>query len=139
MEVRNCKSCGRLYNVLGRERICPACKALQEDKFQQVKRFLNENPNSSVEVVAKENDVSTKQIRQWVREERLILSSGIIDVITCETCGAPIITGRYCERCKAELSQSFENALDRPRTIKPEVKKLERDGNRMRFLRNDEI
>ena len=139
MEVRNCTSCGRLYNVLGRERICPACKALLEDKFQQVKRFLNENPNSSVEVVAKENDVSTKQIRQWVREERLILSSGIIDGITCETCGAPIITGRYCERCKAELSQSFENALDRPRTIKPEVKKLERDGNRMRFLRNDEI
>ena len=118
MEVRNCKSCGRLYNVLGRERICPACKALLEDKFQQVKRFLNENPNSSVEVVAKENDVSTKQIRQWVREERLILSSGIIDGITCETCGAPIRTGRYCERCKAELSQSFENALDRPRTIK---------------------
>ena len=139
MEVRNCKSCGRLYTVLGRERICPACKALLEDKFQQVKRFLNENPNSSVEVVAKENDVSTKQIRQWVREERLILSSGIIDGITCETCGAPIRTGRYCERCKAELSQSFENALDRPRTIKPEVKKLERDGNRMRFLRNDEI
>ena len=49
MEVRNCKACGRLYNVMGRERLCPACRAKLEEKFQEVKRYLEENPNSSVE------------------------------------------------------------------------------------------
>ena len=136
MEVRNCKACGRLYNVMGRERLCPACRAKLEEKFQEVKRYLEENPNSSVENVSRENDVSTKQIRQWVKDERLILSSGIVDGIVCETCGKPIATGRYCDKCKAKLSSTFANALDKPK--KEETRSLERDrdGDKMRFLRS---
>ncbi len=38
MDVRNCKMCGRLFNVLNNERICPACQKKLEDKFHEVKR-----------------------------------------------------------------------------------------------------
>ena len=71
MEVRNCRSCGRLFNYMGGAPLCPACQKKLEEKFQEVKAFLEENPNSSVETVAEELDVSVKQIRQWIREERL--------------------------------------------------------------------
>ena len=37
MEVSNCQACGRLYNVMGRERLCPACRAKLEEKGQEVK------------------------------------------------------------------------------------------------------
>ena len=74
MEVRNCRSCGRLFNYMGGAPLCPACQKKLEEKFQEVKAFLEENPNSSVETVAEELDVSVKQIRQWIREERLSLS-----------------------------------------------------------------
>ena len=75
MDVRNCKMCGRLFNVLNNERICPACQKKLEDKFHEVKEYLEEHPGASVEQTATDNDISTKQIRQWVREERLILST----------------------------------------------------------------
>ena len=108
MEVRNCKGCGRLFNVLGTEKLCSACRQGLEDKFQEVKKFLDENPNSSVETVSREMDVSTKQIRQWVREERLIFSEGSMEGIECEMCGAMIRTGRYCEKCKAGKQKESE-------------------------------
>ena len=68
MEVRNCRSCGRLFNYMGGAPLCPACQKKLEEKFQEVKAFLEENPNSSVETVAEELDVSVKQIRQWIRD-----------------------------------------------------------------------
>lgn len=54
MEVRNCRSCGRLFNYMGGAPLCPACQKKLEEKFQEVKAFLEENPNSSVETVAEE-------------------------------------------------------------------------------------
>ena len=78
MEVRNCRSCGRLFNYMGGAPLCPACQKKLEEKFQEVKAFLEENPNSSVETVAEELDVSVKQIRQWIREERLRKSQELL-------------------------------------------------------------
>ena len=40
MNVTNCRSCGRLFNVLSNERICPECRKKLEDKFQAVKKYL---------------------------------------------------------------------------------------------------
>lgn len=135
MEVRNCKMCGRLYNVLSNERICPACQKKLEDKFHEVKEYLEEHPNASVEQTATDNDVSTKQIRQWVRQERLILSSATVAGIVCEKCGRPIRTGRFCKDCKASMANELENAYAKPQP-QPEVSSSERERDRMRYLKN---
>lgn len=132
MDVRNCRGCGRLFNFMGGAPLCEACKKKLEEKFQEVKAYLEENPNSSVETVSEELDVSVKQIRQWIREERLSLSVAGADGIVCEQCGAPICSGRFCEKCKAEMVNTFSGAIEKPK--EPEVKKPERDKNRMRFL-----
>ncbi len=134
MNVSNCKSCGRLFNVLVNEKICPACKQALEDDFQQVKKYLEENPNASVEEVSRENDVTVKQIKQWVREERLVFSEGSIEGVECENCGTMIRTGRFCEECKMKMKNNLMSALDKPKT--PEIKKTERERDRMRFLQN---
>jgi hypothetical protein len=120
--------------VLGSERICPACQKALEDKFQEVKQYLRENPDSSVEKTAIDNDVSTKQIKQWVREERLILSSATDSGITCENCGKPICSGRFCESCKAKMADELMGAIDRPKAAAPKKKEHERD--KMRFLQS---
>lgn len=133
MDVRNCRTCGKLFNVLSGERICPACKQALEDKFQEVKEYLRQYPNSSVEQTATDNDVSVKQIKQWIREERLILSDATVSGIVCEKCGRPICTGRFCEACKANMASDLMNAIDRPQS-RPEPQKTGHDKNRMRFL-----
>jgi ribosomal protein L32 len=106
-----------------------------EEKFQQVKDYLRENPNASVEQTATDNDVTTKQIKQWVKEERLILSAATDSGVVCETCGKPIRSGRLCEKCKAALQSDMEGALDRP-APKEEPKPKQHDGNKMRFLQS---
>ena len=37
MEVKNCKRCGRLFNELSGEEICPVCRKTSEDEFVKVK------------------------------------------------------------------------------------------------------
>ena len=71
MEVKNCKECGRLFNYMGGAPLCDGCRKKLEQKFQEVKQYLDENPNASVNQVSEDNDVSVKQIKQWIREERL--------------------------------------------------------------------
>ena len=135
MDVTNCKSCGRLFNATGRERLCPACKKALEEKFQTVKAYLEEHPDTSVEQTAADNDVTMKQIRQWVKEERLILSSATVAGIVCEKCGKPIRTGRFCDKCKENMASQLESMYDKP---KPgaDIKTAEPGGNRMRYLKN---
>ena len=132
MNVTNCKGCGRIFNVIGNEKLCPNCRKKMEDKFAEVKAFLQENPNTPIDVVSKETEVSTRQIRQWVKEERLILSEGIMDGVVCESCGKAISTGRFCDKCKASLTNNLRNAFAKE-SKSVEVKK-DRDGDRMRFL-----
>ncbi|MCI5622027.1 MAG: flagellar protein [Lachnospiraceae bacterium] len=133
MDVRNCRNCGRLFNYFGGQPICQACKEELEVKFQQVKEYLRENPNSSIQKVSEDNEVSTKQITQWVREERLTFSDDSPVGIACEGCGTNIKTGRYCEQCKAKMKNDFRSVLQsNSKPVEPVKRTSERD--KMRFL-----
>lgn len=132
MDVRNCKSCGRLFNYQGGKPICKACKDALEDKFQKVKVYVRQNPNAPITQVADEMDVSAKQIKQWIREERLMLSEASVDGILCEHCGVPIRSGRFCEKCKAALSNSFSDAIEKPKVVAKHTPPEE--GQKMRFI-----
>ena len=132
MDVRNCRNCGRMFNYMGGAPLCNMCQKKLEEKFQEVKIYLDEHPNSTVAEVSEAMDVSSKQIKQWIREERLSVSSAGADGIVCEKCGAPICSGRFCNKCKSKMVNKLSDALDKPKEV--EIKKTERDGNRMRFL-----
>ena len=134
MNVTNCKGCGRLFNQMGSGKLCPQCVAQLEDKFQEVKRYLNENPNATIDAVSQDNDVSVKQIKQWVREERLTFAEGSVSGIECESCGTMIRTGRFCDSCRFKISNNLMSALDKPKVAEPRRDNREKD--RMRFLQN---
>ncbi len=132
MDVRNCKSCGKLFNYMGGKPICDDCKRALENKFQEVKEYVRNNPDASIGQVAEDMDVSVKQIKEWVKQERLILSEATVDGILCEHCGRPIRSGRYCDKCKAAMTNSFQSVLSKP---VPEQKTVNRDErDKMRFL-----
>lgn len=133
MEVKNCKECKRLFNYIGGSRLCPDCRAKLEEKFAEVKKFVEDNKNASISVVSQEMEVSVQQLNQWVREERLIFAEGSTVMIDCEACGAPIRTGRFCDECKSQMVNKFGGMYQKRET---QVKKEERDRARMRFLDN---
>lgn len=134
MNVATCKGCGRLFNVISNQKLCPNCVAGLEDKFQAVKKYLDENPSATMEILANECEVSVKQIKEWIREERLAFREGSGCGITCEQCGTMILTGRYCDQCRMKIHNNLSSAIDRRQPEAPKKKDRERD--RMRFLQN---
>ena len=134
MNVTNCKGCGRLFNVMNNAKLCPQCIQALEEKFQEVKKYLNEHPNASIDAVSQDSDVSVKQIKQWVREERLAFAKGSGVGIECELCGKMILTGRFCDMCRGKIANNLMSALDHPKTQEPKKNAHEKD--RMRFLQN---
>lgn len=137
MEIVACKGCGKLFNYLQGERICPACKNKLEDKFLEVKKFVRENPNIDIAELSEAMDVTVRQINRWVREERLVFSDDSPIGLPCEGCGTTIKTGRFCDKCKTELAIGFRHAAGadhKKETEQPKRKAV--SDNRMRFLDN---
>lgn len=135
MDIKNCKGCNRLFQYIGGPVLCPACRDALEDKFAVVKEYIYEHPGASITQVSEATDVTPKQIKQWIREDRLILSEASADGITCERCGTPICSGRFCEKCKGKIANELGASVKRSPAPAPAVeKKAEKTGNKMRFL-----
>ncbi|MBR1622479.1 MAG: flagellar protein [Pseudobutyrivibrio sp.] len=135
MEVRNCRTCGRLFNYIGGPaNICPACRDELEKKFQVVKEYIRENPRSTIQEISDANEVTTNQIRQWIREERLQFTDDSPIGIECENCGATIKTGRFCENCKNNMASALSKSIEKPKAPEPPKPKQE-SKNEMRFLK----
>ena len=134
MNVRNCRKCGRLFNYVSGPPICMQCREALEAKFQEVRKYIQEHAHASIPEVSEACDVSTNQIQQWLRDERLELCEGSGITLQCEECGASIVTGRYCEKCKANMANRLSDSIRKPEAPKPQPKKDSRDNPKMRFL-----
>ena len=133
MDVRTCRNCRRLFNWLSGPQICQACRDEAEKKFQSVKDYIRENPHSTINDISEAMEVSVQQIKQWVREERLEFTDAMAGGITCERCGAPIVSGRYCKDCVIKVKNDLMSGLDAPKEQTVEKKSRTADSQ-MRFL-----
>lgn len=133
MELRNCASCGKMFNyVLGSAPICQECAKKMDEKFNEVKQYVYDHPGCSINDVVRDMEVTANQVRKWIREEKLSFSESSDIAIQCEGCGARILTGRYCKECKTNMINGM-NGLYKKEAPKEEPKKPTHD-NRMRFL-----
>lgn len=130
MELMNCKNCKKLFNYITGERLCPTCKEKLEEKFQEVKRYIEEHPGENINKVSEECDVTIKQIKFWVREERLSFTDDSLVGLECERCGKMIHSGRFCKECAGGLADAMNNAYRRESTYNPR----KTAGGKMRFL-----
>lgn len=131
MDVRNCKECGRIFNYVSGSSLCPSCVKDLDKKFEQVKEYIYDHPGAGIQEVSEANEVSTMQIKQWIRQERLSFTEESAIGLDCEKCGTLIKTGRYCNSCKNQMANSLENVYKKPAI---EIKKREKETAKMRFL-----
>ena len=135
MNVKNCRNCRRLFNYVMGPILCPACREEMEEKFQIVKKYVQENVRTGIHEVAEACEVDTAQLRQWVREERLIFAEPSLAGIGCEKCGKLIQSGKFCEACKKEMTDGFSQVLKSGAAPAPVKKKtVDKDSPRMRYL-----
>jgi flagellar operon protein (TIGR03826 family) len=135
MNVRNCRKCGRLFNYMMGMPICPACKDKLEESFQEVKKYIREHRMADIKEVAEACEVEPNQIQQWIREERLEFTADSPVKIPCENCGAMIRSGKYCDKCKRDMTNNLSSAISKPKEQPVEQpKKTDTRDNKMRFL-----
>lgn len=137
MNIRNCRVCGRIFNYMSGAPVCQVCKENLEAKFQEVKEYIREHRGVGIAEVAEACDVDPAQIRQWLKDDRLEVTEDSAIFLNCESCGAPIRSGKFCEKCKDSMTKGFDNVLkaSRPEPEPKPQKSSNDDGARMRFLK----
>lgn len=132
MEMRNCAKCGKMFNYIGGTPLCQACVKELDKKFEEVKQYVYDNPGCGMQDVCDAMDVTTAQIKKWIREERLAFSETSDVAINCEKCGKRILTGRFCDACKRDIQNDLSNLY---RKEEPVVeRKVKTTENKMRFI-----
>lgn len=97
MEIKVCKNCRRLFNYIFGSELCPECSReifvykmdedeheenttlnpnvlKEEEKFEQVKLYIERNPKASVAKIVEDNDIALTKIFEWIKEGRLQIS-----------------------------------------------------------------
>jgi methionyl-tRNA synthetase len=122
-----------MFNYIGGNAICEPCKKAMEDDFQKVKQYIIDNPRAGLKEISEECQVTTRQLQQWIREERLMFSKDSPIKLQCENCGELIETGRFCAKCKATMANTLNQTFAKPKPqLQQPVKKETKAG--MRFL-----
>ena len=137
MNVRNCRLCGRIYNYVTGPNVCPACRDSMEAKFQEVKEYIRTHKGCGIAEVSEACDVEAAQIRQWLREDRLEVTEDSAIFLTCESCGAAIRSGRFCDKCVGNMTKGFSEAIGAGQKQEAPKKPAKTDGDKakMRFLK----
>lgn len=136
MNVRNCRKCGRLFNYIMGASICPDCKAASEEKFQAVKKYIQQHGRASMKEVAEACEVDTSQIQTWIKQERLQFSDDSPIKVACEMCGKMIGSGKFCAACKDSMARKLNSAMGLTGVMVEAPKEAKKTGSRMRFLDN---
>lgn len=140
MELRNCKRCGKMYTYVTGIPICDQCKQKDEDDFQKVKKYINENRNSSMKEISEACEVSVEKITRFLREGRLEIRENANIVLECEDCGTSIMTGRFCQQCSKKLERELSrvSTSSELRSSKEDRKEEEKKhkGAGMRYLKS---
>ena len=136
MNVRTCRKCRRLFNYVMGPSFCPDCRAKEEDQFQVVKKYVQDHGRATMQEVAEACDVTMKQIQQWLRDDRLMLTEDSPLTIECEKCGKMIRAGKFCPSCSSEMAAQLQSAMGNPLAAQVVEKNgiKRKDGERMRFL-----
>ncbi len=132
-DIRTCRNCRRMFTDYTNRRLCPDCAKIEDEAFDKVKEYIRDNPDATITSTAKECDVSENLIRQWLKEERLEYKNAEMAGLRCEKCGAPITSGRHCQKCRSSLYREL-GAVLRAEEKPVELPKPSAGGSKMRFL-----
>ena len=117
MNAKNCPRCGKLFNMIISP-VCPTCEKIEEEVFDRVRKYIEDNPECSLHELARETKTSAKLIIQYIKDGRLIISEGMQGEITCEKCYKPIVSGHYCEACALEVNKTINSLFSKKLEIK---------------------
>lgn len=113
MNLINCRECGKVFASAG-QKVCPDCRRSEEEKFELVKDYLWDHPNSKVTEVAKATKVEEKLIIKFIKENRLKSEGLDIDyTLKCKICDKEIDSGIYCASCRSKIVSDLNSKKEK--------------------------
>ena len=79
---------------------CVNCGYHNYDSYQLIRNYLAENGAKPAITISADTGVPRRTVEYFLLEESLEIPSNSPIMLSCSGCGAPIRTGRLCERCK---------------------------------------
>ena len=104
MGIQNCRRCGKVFVSTGSP-ICQDCVKKEDEQFDVVKKYLTENPGSSVESISRDTGIPVELVARFVRQGRIVgTGQENTGSSVCSICKRPISKGKICARCYSALS-----------------------------------
>ena len=137
MNLSNCSRCGRVFaRSSGSSDICPACVKENDDNYRKIFEFFSRKPTSGAQEIADETGIDINEIYRYVRENRLQLAKAD-GVVTCETCGNPIVSGKICDSCRGKLAQELKENIEKFKINRQKPSKINpKDGRDPKHLKD---
>ncbi len=136
MSTKQCARCRKLFNYFSGPPLCVECRKEDDEDYKIVRDYLYKNPGAKITDVSSETEVSVSKIRRFLKEGRLEIKDLENCFLECERCGAPIKSGRYCDKCKRDLSTEMKSAINTAANNK--ATDTESAKARMRYLNKDQ-
>lgn len=128
MNLINCQECGKIFASAG-QKVCPDCRKSEDEKFELVRDYLWDNPNSTISAVSEATEVGEKLIIKFIKDNRLQSEGLEIDYkLNCRRCGKEIAAGVYCDRCRSKMINELSS------TSNEEVKKEKKKKSKKMFI-----
>lgn len=118
--IDKCEECGGKMKYTGvGEYVCESCSHVMLNDYGKVRNYIEKHPGANLAEVSEATGVGKNKIRQLLREEKIEIAGNSVVFLHCESCGAPIRSGYYCESCAkiAKTIQAKQDAADRKSTI----------------------
>lgn len=108
-EVKECPTCGNLFNFTGVREVCAQCYAKEEELYDVVYKFLRkrENRAANVDRIVEVTGVPSSLLFKWVRKNRLQRALFPNLGYPCDNCGKITNNGKLCEDCQKDLRQNL--------------------------------
>ena len=119
--MRNCSGCGKVFVSLNHSRICPDCRAKEEEREQEIAAYVRANPKTTITEIVAALGVQEPLIRRMIRAGRFVAIPGVDLSYPCDKCGAPIQRGQYCEKCRKEMCAKLTAVAAKKRAF-PDVR-----------------
>ena len=110
MHYSNCPKCGKMFTRI-KSPICPEFTKKDDEMFQVLKNYLDENPGKGINAVSRDTGISIKKILKYIQEGRVEMTAGIAvdNPLSCMRCGTPVSVGTLCDECRIQYSHAVKD------------------------------
>lgn len=105
-KLKNCSECGKLYMEVG-QGMCRDCYNKELDDEKVVCSYVREHDKCGIQEIVENTGVKERVIFRMLKNGRFI-AAGVDITYPCQSCGAPITTGKLCTKCSQDILNQAE-------------------------------